>query len=106
MKNKNHKSLNIPRPVLKRQTNQIHEIFDEVDIPRPIIKRQTTETLTLDKIDIPEQILKKQINEAYHEVGLPIFYSFCDSCNFSTITNYKNVENINKTASIDVFLDK
>ena len=95
MKTINSKSLNIPRPVLKRQTNHINEIFDIIDIPRPVLKRQTNQTNELfDIIDIPRPVLKRQttgiqthdipismlerqskgIIQSPVEVGLPIFY--------------------------------
>jgi hypothetical protein len=101
MENINSKSLNIPRPVLKRQQAGLY-------IPRPELKRQTAGIHMFHKIEnIPKPILKRQTNEVVDEEGgLPIFYNFYDDCNFSTITIYKNVETNHNVSSMDIFLGK
>lgn len=72
MKNINHTSLNIPKPVLKRQTAGIY-------IPRPVLKRQTN-----------------RIIESPDEKGLPIYYHFCDYCTLLSLTKCNNINIFNK----------
>ena len=100
MENINSKSLNIPKPVLKRQQAGIY-------IPRPELKRQIAGIHMFDKIDnIPKPILKRQTNEVVDEEGLPIFYNFYDACKLFTITDYKNGETLNNVSFMDTFLGK